>query len=122
VLISSHIIPELEMVCDSAIFINEGLVLDAGSLDELARRHNSRAMVTVRAKKPRELASKLVSKGYVRSVEIIPDGVEVEVAPGELASLEHEISRLGNEYGIDEIRPAIGKLQDLYWKVIGVAK
>ncbi|HIE24030.1 MAG TPA: ABC transporter ATP-binding protein [Candidatus Korarchaeota archaeon] len=122
VLISSHIIPELEMVCDSAIFINEGLVLDAGSLDELARRHNSRAMVTVKTKNPRELASKLVSKGYVRSVEIIPDGVKVEVVPGELTALENEISRIGREYGIDEIRPAIGKLQDLYWKVVGIAK
>lgn len=122
VLISSHIIPELEMVCDSAIFINEGLVLDKGSLDELARKHNSRAIITVKAKKPRELASKLIGEEFVRYIEIIPDGVKVEVLPGELSTLELTISRLSNEYGIEEIKSAIGRLQDLYWKVIGVAR
>ena len=46
----------------------------------------------------------------------------VEVMPGELPTLESEILRLGSEYGIDEVESTIGRLQDLYWKVIGVAK
>jgi len=122
VLISSHIIPELEMVCDSAIFINEGLVLDQGSLDELARKHNSRAVVVIRTRDPRKLASDLIGRDYVKSVEVSSESVKVEVMPGELPTLESEISRLGGKYGIERVESAAGRLQDLYWKVIGVAR
>ncbi len=122
VLISSHIIPELEMVCNSAIFINEGLVLDQGSLDELARKHNSRAVVVIRTRDPRKLASKLIERDYVASVKVASESVKVEVMPGELPALESEISRLGSEYGIEGVESTAGRLQDLYWKVIGIAR
>ncbi len=122
VLISSHIIPELEMVCDSAVFINEGLVLDQGRLDELARKHNSSAIVVIKTRRPRKLASRLIETEYVKSVEISGDEVKVEVKPGELSTLESEITRLDGEYRVDEIKSTLGRLQDLYWKVIGVAK
>ncbi len=122
VLISSHIIPELEMVCDSAVFINEGLVLDQGRLDELARKHNSSAIVVIRTRRPRKLASRLIEMEYVKSVEISREEVRVEVMPGELSTLESEITRLDSEYGVDEIKSTLGRLQDLYWKVVGVAK
>jgi len=122
VLISSHIIPELEMVCDSAVFINEGLVLDQGGLDELARKHNSSAIVVIKTRRPRKLASMLIEREYVKSVEISREEVKVEVIPGELPTLELEISRLDSEYGVDEIKSTLGRLQDLYWKVVGVAK
>lgn len=122
VLISSHIIPELEMVCDSAVFINEGLVLDQGGLDELARKHNSSAIVVIKTRRPRKLASRLIEMEYVKSVEISREEVRVEVMPGELSTLESEITRLDSEYGVDEIKSILGRIQDLYWKVVGVAR
>jgi len=122
VLISSHIIPELEMVCDSAVFINEGLVLDQGGLDELARKHNSSAIVVIKTRRPRKLASMLIEREYVKSVEISREEVKIEVIPGELPTLELEISRLDSEYGVDEIKSTLGRLQDLYWKVVGIGK
>jgi ABC-2 type transport system ATP-binding protein len=35
VLLSTHILPEVEMTCDQAIIINRGRVVDAGPLDQL---------------------------------------------------------------------------------------
>jgi len=122
VLISSHIIPELEMVCDSAVFINEGLVLDQGGLDELARKHNSSAIVVIKTRKPRKLASMLIEREYIKSIEIGRDEVKIEVIPGELSILESEITRLNSKYAVGEIKSTLGRLQDLYWKVVGVAR
>jgi ABC-2 type transport system ATP-binding protein len=41
ILISSHIIPEIKEVCDSIILINEGKIIDSGTITELQRKYGS---------------------------------------------------------------------------------
>jgi len=118
-LISSHIIPELEPLCDSAIFIAEGRVLDYGTLEELARRHGTEAYILLEAERPRELASKLISLDFVRSVEVDGSLIRVRVLPGSLEEAEIEISRAKGSYRLRVLSSGRAGLLDLYGRVVG---
>jgi len=118
-LISSHIIPELEPLCDSAIFIAEGRVLDYGTLEELARRHGTEAYILLEAERPRELASRLISLDFVRSVEVDGGMVRVRILPGSLEEAETEISRAMGSYRLRVISSGRAGLLDLYGRVVG---
>ncbi|MBM7096206.1 ABC transporter ATP-binding protein [Bacillus sp. H-16] len=50
VLLSSHILSEVERLCDRVAIIREGQIIESGSLDEL--RHLTRTSLTVKTKKP----------------------------------------------------------------------
>jgi len=113
--VSSHIIPELEEVCDSAAFISGGRILDYGTLEELARRHASEARLVVEADRPREVASALIETELVRAVEVDGREVRVRVAPGGAEAVEALLSRLP---GVRSVRHAGAGLMDLYGRVV----
>lgn len=48
VLISSHILHEIQDVCDSAVIVKKGQVVAAGSMDEIAARHREGHRLKVR--------------------------------------------------------------------------
>lgn len=48
VLISSHILHEIQDVCDSAVIVKKGRVVAAGSMDEIAARHREGHRLKVR--------------------------------------------------------------------------
>jgi ABC-2 type transport system ATP-binding protein len=50
VLLSSHILSEVEALCDRISFINEGKIVETGSLAEL--RHLTRTLVSVQTRRP----------------------------------------------------------------------
>ncbi|RNA70006.1 ABC transporter ATP-binding protein [Alteribacter keqinensis] len=50
VLLSSHILSEVERLCDRVAIIREGQIIESGSLDEL--RHLTRTSLTVKTKEP----------------------------------------------------------------------
>jgi len=114
-LISSHIIPELELVCDSAAFISEGRILDYGPLEDLARRHGTEARVVLRASRPREVAARLISLESVEAVEVRGQRVTVRVAPGSLSLAQAEISALP---GVEVLSSGRAGLMDLYRRVV----
>ncbi|MDK2464091.1 MAG: ABC transporter ATP-binding protein [Candidatus Korarchaeota archaeon] len=114
-LVSSHIIPELELVCDSAAFISEGRILDYGPLEELAGRYGTEARVILRSPRPREVASRLISLEFVEAVEVRDRTVTVRVAPGSLSLVQAEISALA---GVEVVSSGRAGLMDLYRRVV----
>jgi ABC-2 type transport system ATP-binding protein len=46
-LLSTHILHEVEMACDSVIIINQGTVIADGSLDEVRQKHGNRSLEEV---------------------------------------------------------------------------
>jgi ABC-2 type transport system ATP-binding protein len=46
-LLSTHILHEVEMTCDSVIIINQGTVIADGSLDEVRQKHGNRSLEEV---------------------------------------------------------------------------
>jgi len=47
VLFSTHILPEAERLCHDLAFIHQGLIVEAGTLDEIAARHGTRDLNSI---------------------------------------------------------------------------
>ncbi|MGC5028502.1 ATP-binding cassette domain-containing protein [Micromonospora sp. DT229] len=82
VLLSSHILAEVEALCDRVSIIREGRIVESGTLTEL--RHLARTTVTVETVRPLTGVTELPGVHEVRTV----DGrVRLEVEPAHLDTL-----------------------------------
>jgi len=115
-IISSHIIPELQEIANYAVFINSGAVLEYGYLNDLWRKYEIEAVFIVKAVNNEALAKALVDKPYVRYVKKIGDSLEVSIDPGCYKSFENTLSELSNLVKSYTFKTA--SLGDLYEKVI----
>lgn len=68
-LISSHILPELNRICDSIAIINKGKVLASGKLDELYERYSA-GTIRILTDKPKDLATELNQIPYLEKIEL----------------------------------------------------
>jgi ABC-2 type transport system ATP-binding protein len=74
VILSTHILPEVEAVCDRAIVIAGGRIVAQGTPDELRASRRMQARVLVECKAPaEELQMALQRVSGVREVEVMPD-------------------------------------------------
>src|SRR3954452_17350122 len=75
VMLSTHILPEVEAVCDRAIVIAAGKIVAQGSPDELRTSRRMSARVLVECKGPaQEIQTVLSRVSGVGKVEIVADG------------------------------------------------
>jgi ABC-type multidrug transport system ATPase subunit len=88
IVISSHIIPEMEQVCNYAVIIGGGVVLAQGSLTDLATAFGAEVEFVARSREPRRLASLLASEEGVRGVEVEGDRVVARAASSARQQLE----------------------------------
>ncbi len=119
VVISSHILPELQQVVDYLVIVNRGRVVDYGSVEELAKRYNARIVYRVETGSPRELAVRMLFVGAVTGV-IIGDGV-VDVYAEAYSSheVEEHLDKLRAEGIVSGYRVATGILGEIYASAVG---
>jgi len=116
VIMSSHLLDEVERTCDQVIVLDDGHVAAAGSLDQL--RGAERGIRLVVDGDPTELVASLRSRG----VDVVVDRsrIDVQCASYDQATLQHlvrdELARSG--VGLRELRPRIRSLSDV---ILGVA-
>lgn len=120
VLVSSHVLHELEAVVDRVVLVHQGRLLAQGRVGELraqlpAQPHRLR----VAAARLRDLAARLVTWPQVQEVRVHDDALEVSVAgePG----FYQELTRLGASWqgGIHEVVPLDDDLASLFGYLVG---
>ncbi len=99
VIISSHILPELQLVIDHAVFIHRGIVIDYGRLEELSARYGAVTIYEVKAsREPRRVAQQLIGFDYVRGILIKDDSIlEVHVDSRASVEVHHVLNELVSE-------------------------
>lgn len=125
VMLSTHILPEVEAVCDRAIVIAGGKIVAQGSPDELRASRRMQARVLVEARGPaKEVEMALSRVSGVSRVEIIPatDGdhyVTLAVRPKESHDVREEIARtvIGKGWPLREIRLEQATLEEFFIQV-----
>ena len=90
VLLASHILSEVEALCDRVSIIKAGRTVEAGSLAEL--RHLSRTSVTVELAGPPEGIAGL---GGVHDVEVEGSRAHFDVEPGHLDGVLSHLATIG---------------------------
>jgi len=105
VLLSSHILSEVEKLCDRVGIIRQGKMIEQGSLEEL--RHLTRTNLTIETKKPIENLDDV--KG-IHDLQISGKAVSFQVDSEKLDSVIKYIS----QYGVLKIESAPPTLEDLF--------
>ena len=125
IILSTHILPEVEAVCDRAIVIAGGRIVAQGSPDELrsSRRTAARVLVECRGPGP-EIEQTLSRVSGVRAVEILPqqsDGqyVTAAIKPKDGYDVREEVARTVIQHGwpLREIRLEHATLEEFFVEV-----
>jgi ABC-2 type transport system ATP-binding protein len=130
VMLSTHILPEVEAVCDRAIFIASGRIVAQGSPDELRTSRRMSARVLVECRGPaQEIQSVLSRVSGVGKVEIVSDGqtasssngkyVTAAIRPKESYDVREEVARTVIQHGwpLREIRLEHATLEEFFVQV-----
>lgn len=112
-LISTHILPELERVCESVIIIEKGAIVDNGSLESLAEKNYAHSFA-IKANKPKELMETLSQLDYVRDVTLRQDEVSVRTSnPKQLLEKLEKNEKINK---ISHVREETGLLERIYFE------
>ncbi len=122
ILLSTHILSEVEMTCDSAIIIHRGRVAASGSLDELKDRAGARACLIAEFEGTVDEGALLGLPGLADATSHRTDGgVTMRLQSGNLSELTPQLCSLASAKGwkVREIRPERPTLEDLFVEITG---
>ncbi|MCK2020290.1 ABC transporter ATP-binding protein [Peribacillus frigoritolerans] len=105
ILLSSHILSEVERLCDKVGIIRQGQIIETGTLDEL--RHLTRTSLLVETKQPIPALGKV---NGVRDIVMKDQALSFQVDTGELDNVMKYIS----QFGIVKLESAPPTLEDLF--------
>lgn len=105
VFLSSHILSEVEKLCDRVSIIRQGKIIETGSLQEL--RHLTRTRVRVETAKPIENLTEITG---VYEVEEFPGGAAFQVEGDRLG----EVIKYISNYDIISLESALPTLEELF--------
>lgn len=125
VMLSTHILPEVEAVCDRAIVIAGGRIVAQGSPDELRNSRRMAARVLVECRGPAEQVRNALSRvSGVAKVEVLNgehrEGyVVAAIRPQEQRDVREEVSRtiIQNGWPLREIRLEHATLEEFFVQV-----
>ena len=124
IVLSTHILEEVDAVCDRAIIIADGRIVSDGTPAELearSRLHNA-VSITVRGKQVDGIRDDLAGLDGVRGVDVVEEGGECmrfQVFPKGEAAIIEQVGQLVRERGweIEEMRVERGKLDEVFRRV-----
>jgi ABC-2 type transport system ATP-binding protein len=122
ILLSTHILPEVEMTCDRVIIIHAGQVAAAGSLEELQQQASAHAVIVVEAADSIDPSSiQEMAEVFQVQSERVPDGTRLRITtdnPGEVAQRLCALS-VTREWKLRELRPHRQTLEELFIRITG---
>ena len=107
ILLSSHILSEVEQLCDRVGIIRQGRMVETGTLNEL--RHLTRIGVTLETRQPVE---GLAAVPGVYGLEPMAAGVRFQVDTGALAAVVSHVA----PFGVTKLESAPPTLEDLFMR------
>jgi ABC-2 type transport system ATP-binding protein len=125
IILSTHILPEVSMVCQRIIIINEGHIIAVDTPENLTARLQNSARLLVRADGPADQVQAALSQlpGVLRAEakDEAPDAaVSVVVESERDRDLRREVSRIIVErgWGLLELRPADMTLEEIFIRLV----
>ncbi|MDE0299480.1 MAG: ABC transporter ATP-binding protein [Candidatus Poribacteria bacterium] len=118
ILISSHILSELSEICDGAVIIEQGKIVTAGTLQEIATSDVEQRTVLIRPlERPDDLCKAMLLMPHVAAVNRLGNEIEAKVTGSEetCSVLLENLVREG--FRIVEFKPQGGDLESVFMNV-----
>lgn len=118
VMISTHILSELERVCDSVTILFGGVALEQGPLSDLVEKYSEDVYV-IESTDNRQMLSRLKKLGCVERVWVDGEAVKAEVE--DRVDFETSVVNLAHDLGLGlrRFEPVLSSLEDVYKDVLG---
>lgn len=107
ILLSSHILSEVERLCNKVSIIRQGQIIESGSLDQL--RHLTRTRMEVQSKKPIESLDKIQG---IHDLEVRDRSLYFQVDSEEM----DDVIRYISQFGIEKLESYPPTLEDLFMR------
>lgn len=123
ILLSSHILPDIERLCKDVIIISSGRAIVQGNLEELMSGNRERTRMTVRGP-PEKLRSFVDQLSHVSTVLTVTEGFHQSTITVSDAARSSEMFRLAKATGVQirSLEPDRISLEDVFLKAVkGVA-
>lgn len=117
VLISSHILSELAEICNSAVIIENGKLLKAGTLSEIAQKQSHCTVLIRTIGIPNDLYKKMLQTPMILDARIVGNGVEVEIEGSENNTADLVELLVNDGYKIIEVKHVRAGLEDIFMDV-----
>ncbi|HUK77215.1 MAG TPA: ABC transporter ATP-binding protein [Thermoleophilia bacterium] len=114
VLLSSHLLGEIEQICDRVGVIREGKLIAEGTVAELQQRGQG---IVVRAEPQAQAYEVLTRLPFVSGVRATDGSVRVTVAPEHAAEINTAL--VGAGLAVNELRPAGRSLEEAFFELTG---
>ncbi|MDR3080171.1 MAG: ATP-binding cassette domain-containing protein [Streptomyces sp.] len=115
VLLSSHLLAEVEHVCDRVGVIRQGRLIADGTVAEL-RRGADEGGLSVTVDSPERAAELVCQLPAVRSAAVVDGELRVAVDPGEAAAVNRLLVVNGLE--VSELRRQVLSLEDVFFDLV----
>ena len=116
-MVSSHILSEMQLLCDRVGIINNGKLMSVCSMDELTSQMNSASQYSIRVSDV-ELATKLLTEsGKAGKAETKDDVITAEINKEDIASIVRLLVTGGVD--ISEVRKNESSLEEIFLQVTG---
>jgi len=116
-LISTHILGELERVCDQVAIIDRGVVKEQGEIEELTKKHQARNYM-VAVSNPQLLSREIKKSGVAKQIRV--EGGKVFVEIDSRQRFQEEVIRIIREHKLELVAmgPQYGMLESIYRDVM----
>jgi ABC-2 type transport system ATP-binding protein len=122
ILLSTHILPEVEMTCDRVIIIHRGRVVASSSLTDLAREAGQRTVLVADLEGPIDLGLVRKLRGATEvQAERAGAATRLRITTDEADELSPRLCGLAVERGwkLHELRPQQQTLEEMFVQIIG---
>jgi len=123
ILLSSHILPEVEAVCSRTIIIAGGKIVASGSPEELRDRIREQSRLIVELKGAKDQVEKsLTGLESVKGIEVLSENeyLRLAVQVAGKTDVREQIGQLAlkNNWLIREMRQEVASLEDFFIRVV----
>ena len=115
IILSTHILSEVQISCDRVIIINEGKIVTEDSLEGLSQKMRSKRQILLKVRKPSDkLIADMKNVKGVLSAKKTNSGFELDVEPDENINEEVAKAVISNSYGLIELQEQAFNLEDVF--------
>jgi ABC-2 type transport system ATP-binding protein len=118
IILSTHILPEVQATCNKVIIIHEGKIVAQNSIDQIEKLNQGSIVLTVRTRDAHQLTEKIKAVEGVKEVESISDR-QMRITTVENDQLIEVIAKQVIDAGVGllELTPSRANLEDVFLKL-----